>query len=486
MIVGLFALALLLWLPVFIYGIERHGFKILLVWLLISPVVINIITKPGENPLFSPEKPVKALSGPNKLEGYLKDTEGTVKIKELVDPNRLIFGIFFVTFVLEALLKKRRLGPFDKTEKFAAVFTILLVASAILASRRTAYSLRIACDAFIVPFIAYFCARRLVMNEQQVVKLVRVLTYLGVALIGIGLVERVVTSGLFTRVEGPFDGRDELFIVLVVIFFTVAVDWIQTRHLPNDQKLLTPVLQKIVLALTPLIIMLGWGRGNMLAFFSGIWVFAFFGRKLLAFRSKIAVAGLLFLMVPILALALYELTPDEIVEARIRRESTVYSRLGAWQNIAEEFSKAPVFGIGLNNLRDVLHVTRTYVEGVKSETHAHNSPLSIGAELGVAGFLVFAALAGSILLSGLNLYRKGPDVRARWRGIAVMAVVCSYFVGSIFANTLYIPAVSHVYVYLLVGGIVGLYGRQRAVAALPHARNSSWIPAKISAQVRFP
>ena len=413
----------------------------------------------------------------------MRSEEATVNLKDLFEPTRILLGSFFVVFLLNAVLRRRRLGPFDNTEKFACIFALMLIASALFLSKRTAFSLRIACDAFIIPFVAYFCARRLVMGEDQLRRLVRVFGYLGVALIGIGLVERLTTPGLFSRVEGPFEGRDALYIVMVVVFFTVLVDWIRSRRIPDNEKQLPPVVQKFVLSLAPVVVLLGWGRGNVVALLSGIWIFVFLGLRLLDFRPKIAMAGLLFLLGPIMALALYEMTPQEIVESRLARTSTVYSRLGAWQNIIDEIAKSPVFGIGLNNLRDALDQTTSYVEGVKSETHAHNSPLSLLAELGLVGFLVFAAIVGSIIRTGLNLYRTGPNIWDRWRGIAIVAIMGSYVVSSLFANTLYIPAVSHVYIYMLVGGVAGMYGRQRAVSALSRSRNSRWIAAKMPAGI---
>jgi O-antigen ligase len=470
---SLLTVSVLVWLPVLFYWIGRKGFLLLLIWLLMAPVAVNLVNNPGTNPFFNKvvDKPglQEAIRGPQG--GYLLQKEATIKLKDLLEPNRIILGSFFVVFLANALLKRKRLGPFDNTEKFAFVFSLLLIASSAIQSQRAAFSLRVACDAFIIPFIGYFCTRRLVTEEDQLHKLTEIMGYLGFYVIVIGFVERLTESGLYSRIEGPFAGRDELYIVMAVVFFTVLLNFVPSDSVSNSRKQWSAnVLQQFVLCFAPVIVLLGWGRGNVVALLSGMWVFALMGRKLVNLRSKMATAGLVLLLGPIVGLGLYGFTPQEIIEGRIVRASSVYSRVGAWQNMIAEISTSRFFGIGLNNLRDVLQQKKSYVEGVKSETHPHNSPLSILVELGFVGFLIFAGILKSIIGTGLNLYRRGPNIRDRWRGTAIISIVVAYIVSSLFTNLLYLTSVSHVYVYVFLGGIAGIYGRGRSVAARSHLR----------------
>jgi O-antigen ligase len=172
--------------------------------------------------------------------------------------------------------------------------------------------------------------------------------------------------------------------------------------------------------------------------------------------------GLVLVLVPTLAIGLYEIIPEKLFEERISRPSTVYARLGAWQLITEQISKSPVTGIGFNNLRDFLEERRIILEGVKSETHAHNSFLSILGELGLIGLLAYLAIGGSIIRTGLLLYRRGREPLQRWRGVALIAIITAYWVAALFATSLHVPTVSHVYVYLTAGAIAGLHVRRRS------------------------
>ena len=38
----------LAWLPVLFYGISRQGFALILIWLLVAPVALRILDKPGD------------------------------------------------------------------------------------------------------------------------------------------------------------------------------------------------------------------------------------------------------------------------------------------------------------------------------------------------------------------------------------------------------------------------------------------------------
>jgi O-antigen ligase len=200
-------------------------------------------------------------------------------------------------------------------------------------------------------------------------------------------------------------------------------------------------------------------------------MFMFFGRRLVSSSRIMGTVGLLLVLVPTLAIGLYEVIPEEIFEARISRPSTVYARLGAWQLIAEQISKSPVTGVGFNNLRDILDDRRIIFEGIKSETHAHNSFLSILAELGLIGLLAYLAIGGSIVRTGLLLYQRGGELHQRWRGVALIAIITAYWVSALFATSLHLPTVSHVYVYITAGAIAGVHVRRRSVVAAGSIRS---------------
>ena len=482
MLYALLFLSLLVWLPVLFYGIERRGFVLLLVWLSIAPIAVNLLERPGTNPFVSAVV-IKAEAGgisKGPQGGYFR--EGSIKVTEMLQPTRVLLGSFFVIFLLNAIMRRKRLGPFDNTEKFAGIFALLLLASVFFQSERIAFGVRIASDAFIIPFVAYFCVRRLVTTEDQLRQFIKVVGCVGIYLIIIGLIERLTLQSLFARVQGPFEDRNEMYIILIVVFFIALLDFVQSALLRNEDGALPRIAQALALCFSPLLILLGWSRGNLLGFLLGMWVFLFLASRLVGSRPKIAAMGLLLLLGPIIVVGFYGLTPEEIVQSRVVRSNTVYSRLGAWQRMVEVGFEAPIVGIGLNNLRDVLAENRTRFEGVTSENNPHNSLLSIFAELGSLGLLAYLLMLASLIRIGLNLYRRGANLRERWHGVTVISVLVAYLVPAFFVNSMYITAVCHIYVYVYLGAIAGLHGRRQLVSGFSASTaNSRWIQTNASA-----
>jgi hypothetical protein len=476
-IYGLVLLAGLIWVPLLFRGIERKGFVLLLVWLLVAPIAVNVVTRPGTNPFFNAL--VRKTDGVG-TGGYFR--EGGIKFMELVQPTRVLLIAFVIVFLMNALMRKRRLGRFDSTEKFAGIFSLLLLANVFWQSERVAFGIRVAIDAFIIPFIAYFCARRLVTSEDQLRQFMKIVGCVGIYLIIIGLIDRATMPGTFLRVQGPFEDRNEMYIILVVVFFMSLLDFMHSTVLRNEAEVLPRIAQLFLLCFSPLIILLAWSRGNLLGFLLAVWTFLFLGRKMVGLRPKIAVAGLLLLLTPILALAVVEFTPREIVDSRVVRSQTVYSRLGAWQRMLEEGFESPIFGIGLNNLRNVLAEDRINFEGVYSEDNPHNSLLSIFAEMGFVGLLAYLLILMSLIRIGTGLYRKGSNSRERWRGITVISILVGYWIPAFFVNAIYIPAVCHLYVYVYFGAIAGLHGKRRVLSPMSASTaNNRWAPANAPA-----
>jgi hypothetical protein len=63
---------------------------------------------------------------------------------------------------------------------------------------------------------------------------------------------------------------------------------------------------------------------------------------------------------------------------------------------------------------------------------------------------------------GARLYITGPQNQERWWGVAIIAIMVAYQTPALFANTLYLPdPLYHLYVYVVLGGITGLYGQRQ-------------------------
>jgi O-antigen ligase len=458
MVITLLVLAMFIWFLVFLQQIGRYGFLLLLLWLLIAPVALNVIERPGANPFIIPER-VATLRATSIPHAYFTDAPGTVELKDLVVPTRFILGTFVFFAFFYPLLKKRRLLTLDNTETWMAVFGIILIASVLLQSRRFAFGLKVALDAFIVPFMAYFVARRLITNGARFRQLAVVIAFTGLYLIVIAFVERLLKPGLVSIVQGPFETRDLLYVVVATAFFMALSDQLRNGGFFKKENLIDRV-QQCVICLAPFVVLMTWRRGIWLGFISGLLAFFFLARRFTGSSQKLAIIGLTLLLVPVAFISTQTSLFKETVGARLERESTVYARFGAWELTLGEALKKPIFGIGLNNLRDVLAQSRTEFEGVKSETHHHNSFLAFLAELGVVGLFAYLMMVATIIARGLTLYRRAVHPHDRWWGISVVALMAAYLVPALTSSLLHIPAVSHVYVFVCIGAIAGVASRR--------------------------
>jgi O-antigen ligase len=365
-----------------------------------------------------------------------------------------------VVFLLETTLKRRRLGALDKTEKFALVFSVILIGSALFKSNRTAFALRIASDAFIIPFIAYFCTRRLVTSEERLRQLIKAIAYMGLCVLLICVVERLLNAGLYYRLGGPFEQPNAVHVIMSVIFFIALIDLLGVKLDSGNKRLFPNYIRNSILYLAPVAIAMTWARATWLAFLCSITVFVLLNRRFLPRSVTVLAAGIALMIIPLIMVSITTTGLDQIIEERVTgRSRTIYSRFGAWTILLDEYSKAPMLGIGLNNLRDTLDARRISIEGVKSETHAHNSFLTILAEQGTLGLLIYLGIIVSVLQMGRRLNRTGRSSRETVFGALVLAIMVAYLVIALFTTALHLPVIHHVYVYSLVGAIAGVYRR---------------------------
>jgi O-antigen ligase len=460
MLTALVIFCSLLWLPIFLYQVAQRGFSILLLWLLIAPVASNLVNELSTDPVSPAGTEQGSLWRPGENPYLVHRT--TLELREFLEPTRIIFLIFMVVFLLDTLLRRKHVLAFDRQEIWMGIFSVILVSSVLLQSNRIAYGLRIATDAFLIPFVGYYIARRLVINEDRFHQFLRVLGYLGCYLICMSLTELLMQPFLQHRVKGPFRHRDLLYIVIMVAFFMVLLDFLRNRGLSRVKHALPHSVQWCVLGLAPLVIFLTLTRGNWLGFALGLWVFLFLARRLLGFHQKLVMIGLFLLLVPLAVLGIWAAIPEEVVQ-RASEGNTIRSRFLSWQMALEEGLRRPIFGIGLNNLRDILGTIILRVSGVRNLTSLHNCFLAIFVELGVVGLFSYLAVIVSIVQMGLSLYRKRMQARAQWCGVIVIAMMVAHFVPAFFSTILYVPAVSHVYLFVSLGAIAGVYHSHQPV-----------------------
>jgi hypothetical protein len=470
MTLPLVALCGCIWFLILIYHITHRGFFILLLWLFIAPVAANIVNEPGTNPFFRKQQTEELMQlssqpdGPKTLAYATAPT--TVKWRDLIEPTRLLFVTFFGVFLLDAILKKRTV-PLDRIEKWMLVFTVILIIGA-CRSIRAVNSLRIVMDAFVTPFLAYYVSRRLVTSEERLHKVLQVIAYMGLYHIGLALIERLISGGFYYRLGATFRNHHTLSFVMALVFLFMLADLLGRVIYVNNSSTWQRVGRSFALWFAPVIVVLTWTRGNWVSFLLSTGVFLFLAHRLTNHARKLALIGSTLIALAIVAFVLQTPMSMSVIEERVtERTGTVYARLGAWLLLLQESANAPVFGAGLNNTRDLLWTSQISIMGVKSETHSHNSLLSLFSELGAVGLCTYLVIAILVIRMGLRFYQMGQHTRERWWGIIIISSTAAYLVPSLFANTLYLPTLSHIYFWAVIGSFAALYGQGTKMAGHP-------------------
>jgi len=425
----------LVWLPLLFFGVERRGFSVLLAWLIFAPIL-----------------------------GYLAEHagggSGTARdIRVLLSPNHLVLAAFGAHFLLRAVIMRQKgLLAFDKTEKWMGVFTLFLISSLLFQSTTLGYSARVVLDGFILPFLTYFVAKRLITNEQRLRKLIQVLGYTGAYLILTAFTQGAL--GKVERLSGLFGHRDALYVVLVVVFFVVLSNFLARRSGPEDGRVFPDGFSFFIIASIPIVILLMWTRGDWLGFGFGLWVFFALSAQLLNFKRRLVFVAFFAMLIPVVFVGWQEFATDFTVE-RVSNQRNVFARLAAWQSVFNSVLDSPVLGNGLGNTEDLLSSQRSLFEGVKNLTSPHNSFLALLGDLGAIGLLAYLAVVASLFKMGLFLRRRGSQHRDRWRGITVISIMAAHLAAAFFNNVLFSPVISHVYVFAYLGAIAGVYSRVR-------------------------
>jgi O-antigen ligase len=449
------------WLPILLYQLVQRPFRLLLVWLFIAPVATYLASTFGAISLMKvPVQQEASATSVKRISYYTEPTK--LSMYYLLEPTRLLFALWFGVYLLRARQHQRRPVPLNRTEIWMGLFSLLLLASVCLKSWRFAFGLRTAVDAFIVPFLGYYLARRLFTSEARLRQLTRVLAYMGCYVIVIAIIERLTQPELMHRVQGPFEARDVLYVVMAVVFYALLESW--PAH--EERYVGTPAfprsIRRFVLVLSPVIVGLTLTRGNWIAFLASLWAFLFLGRRLINFVRHIGVIGLVLLLLPILALILQVIVPPEIFTKRVGQVQNVEGRFATWKATIELGSRAPIWGVGLNNLDGLLSETQVQFGSMKNYTTPHNSFLSIFVELGVVGLITYMALVASMIRMGLHLCRTGASAQDAWRGLIMVALIVAYQVPALFTHLFSHTGLIHVYVYVFIGAITGLYSGVRS------------------------
>jgi O-antigen ligase len=216
-------------------------------------------------------------------------------------------------------------------------------------------------------------------------------------------------------------------------------------------------------------------------FLVGLGIFMLLSWRMLSRSQAFGLLGVALASLAIVGFAGHELAQS--LGSRVGDTSTIYGRIATWIVAIQSGLKAPILGIGLNNLREVLVTHSVQFQGVANFPRIHNSFLAILAEQGLVGLVLYLTMVASIVRPALRITQRTLLPQDRWRGITVISIIAAYLLPAMFASTIHEPYVlTHFFVYAVCGAVAGRYSglRLRTSFASRHSTSAKSYPEPVS------
>lgn len=290
---------------------------------------------------------------------------------------------------------------------------------------------------FIVYSSLYFVVDWLIKKDESLKsRIINSLQIVGISIAVFGLLQYFLFPDIRALKEFGWDPHlyrlfgtflDPAFTGIMLVFYLLLL--ISLSMSSGLRKIY--IVPQFLLGLSALY--LTYSRASYLAFLAGL-------ATILIAKGKKKV---LVVCVILFALSLLVLPRTQGIGTKLERTSTIFARLGNYQETVNLISKEPIFGVGFNLYR--------YASGKNPETHsgagADSSLLFVFATTGIMGLLVYLGLWLKILYQA-SPGRTFQEVTLFSSGIAVL-------VHSFFSNTLLYP-----WVIAWLGILMGLQARE--------------------------
>ena len=147
--------------------------------------------------------------------------------------NRVVIGMLLLFFLIQVVMKKRKLWSVNKLEIAMLIFSFIIIHS-IIFKNDNLHGTKAFIDAFALPFIIYFLAKNLMYPEKYFSRFISILIAIAVFISIIGIFEHFTGEDIFPssmglvertgwlRVNGPYK-KDSTFGVNVAICFFIVL-----------------------------------------------------------------------------------------------------------------------------------------------------------------------------------------------------------------------------------------------------------------------
>lgn len=212
----------------------------------------------------------------------------------------------------------------------------------------------------------------------------------------------------------------------------------------------------LVAALAILLVCLGF------TFTRGAWLGTALGLVVLGLSRRARPTVLIIAVV--LAFAAPGPILSRVAQSTQFERGEISSRFDFWEASLHIAEQRPLFGVGINNFPPSFARLPVAETSNRIAIHAHNVFLTVLAENGAVGLVVFCLLMGTVLAVAWRAYRESSDEGARLYELAIAAAIIAYLGHQMTDSMLLEPSLNAV-MYVLMGLVVGLAAEYRPASA---------------------
>jgi O-antigen ligase len=389
-------------------------------------------------------------------------------------PERLLFILLVIIFFANICLRKVRVLPITGLEKTMVVFCLIAVISLSIHGHFARGYLGVVATRYVFPMMAFFLAKNLLKDEQEITTLMCLLFGLG-AYLGITaffeffrleqfILPRYISNMDFGihqgRARGPFLQAATNGTAIGMLFFTSIYMYRSVKS--SRARMLVIFLAGTMLAG----VLFSLTRGAWVGTGVGLLLAVILDRSLRRYLVPAVVIGAVSL--PLLLPILENPQPQGVIGDRLADVGNVYYRLNTWLAGLEMFWQHPIFGVGfaryadLNGLyQDNFLISLSGLE-LSGGDAAHNTYIELAAELGLIGLIPYTVIMFWCLSISIEVYRSLPAAASRARDFIVVfwGVALTYFLSSFFytQNSMFLTSL-----FFTLAGVIARWSALQAM-----------------------
>ncbi len=330
---------------------------------------------------------------------------------------------------------------------------------------------------YMLPMTGFIVSRRIPWTEQELKKMLAALTFTGVFVAVIGILQsrfginvftmnyQEVTSGHVARAYGTFSNA-HTYVASLFIFLTIT--FLQF-NLYKDA--LVRFLLLVAMAVMVVGIVLGETRGPWIG---AALAFLIIYLKHPQSRPLMLIGGFIGFVVGLIVFVVMIDHMDSFIQ-RVTNIGTLAGRAATWASALNMISDNPVFGVGFGANAYALHKAE-YITGIGSLTAQyavylgvpHNEYIHVTVLLGSSGLILFLLILTRLVKLMFESFHNSDETPfKRHFALYVAAIIIALMFNSFFSDT-YIQDYFWMLTYFLAGMVAGNIDSLKRNTALSH------------------